>query len=264
LNPHLPPDFIEINSRSKPAWWRRKYLEGSFEAVEGAVYPNFSSTLVEPFDIPKDWMKVIGMDHGLRNPTAVIFGAIDPKDSVLYWYREYYVPNRLVPEHAKYLKPMFDEIPPGTLYRMVADPSISNKTDPLAGKSVQGLYQEYGIYWSKANNNIEAGILKVNSYIERKKLKVFNTLTNTIREHMNYKFPELSMDDDKNLDEKPVKKNEHSCDAGRYQIMVLPDNPDDLNTISFSPPEKYGRMSIKEEYEEFGHDSETPWENWGY
>lgn len=221
LNPYLPDNFIEINSKGKPEWWIRKYLHGSFEAVEGAVYPNFMSTVVDPFDIPKDWMRVIGMDHGLRNPTAVVFGAVDPKSSTLYIYQEYYVPNRLVPEHAKALKPLFNEIPTGLLYKMVADPSTKNKTDPVNGKSVQGLYQEYGIYWSLGNNNIEAGVLKVNSYVERGKLKVFNTCTNTVREHLNYKFPELSMDDDKNLDEKPVKKNEHSCFVAGTMVRTL-------------------------------------------
>lgn len=248
LNKYLPPDFIEINSKGRPKWWIKKYLEGSFEAADGAVYPSFASCIIDPFEIPKHWERVIGMDAGLRNPTAVIFGAIDPIKGILYWYQEYYKANTLVPEHAKQLKLLLDEIPHGRLRYMKADPSIGNKTDPVNGKSIQGLYQEYGIHWSLGNNKIEAGILKVNSYIERGKLKVFNTLPNTIREHMNYKFPELSIDDTKNLDEKPDKKNEHSCDAGRYQIMGLPDDPDMLKLLAYETPNRYTRVIDENEW----------------
>ena len=265
LNKYLPKNFIHINSIGKPQWWIRKYLEGSFESAEGAVYPNFATCIIDPFEIPETWLKVIGMDHGLRNPTAVVFGAIDPKEGVLYWYKEYYKPNTLVPDHAKALKPQINGIPSGTLYKMVADPSIKNKTDPIAGKSVQGLYQEYGIFWSLGNNNIEAGVLKVNSYIERGKLKVFSILTNTIREHLGYKYPEINMDNEKNLDERPEKKNEHSCDAGRYQIMTLPDNPEDLKTLSFDPPLRYNRGNREEYNDEYDYKpNETRWESYGY
>ena len=262
LNKFLPTNFIELNSKGKPDWWKRKYLEGSFEAAEGAVYPNFSQITIDPFPviegktdkygIPLDWERVIGMDHGLRNPTAVVFSAIDPKNGEVITYNEYYKPNTLVPAHATTLKGLLEEIPFGKLRFMKADPSIKNKTDPINGKSVQGLYQEYGIFWSLGNNNIEAGILRVNSYIERRKWKVYNTCTNIVREHLNYKFPEITMDDDKNLDEKPLKKDEHSCDAARYKFMALPDNPDLLKTLAYEPKMDYN--GYKREENEYGWD----------
>lgn len=261
LNKYLPEDFIEVNSRNKPLWWRRKFLEGSMEHSEGAVYPNFSKCVIDPlpvdekttdeYGIPKDWERVIGMDWGARNPTAVPFGAIDPKNGEIIIYNEYYVPNRLLPDHAKHLKPLIDVIPAGRLRFMVADPSIKNKTDVVNGKSVQSLFQEYGMYFQPGNNHIEAGILRVNSYIERGKLKVYYTCVNTVREHLNYKFPELDMDSDKNLDEKPVKKDEHSCDALRYLMMRLPDDPDELKNDAFSPPKRYSTKTNDEfDYED--------------
>jgi hypothetical protein len=135
---------------------------------------------------------------------------------------------------------------------MKADPSIKNKTDPVNGKSVLGLYSEYGLFFSPANNDIMAGILRVNSYIERGKLKIFNTCTNTVREHLRYKFPEITMDDDKNLDENPLKKDEHSCDATRYMMMALPDDPNLLKAVAYEPPRGYNRNRIVEN--EYGWD----------
>jgi PBSX family phage terminase large subunit len=247
LNKFLPEDFIEINSKGKPEWWIKRYLKGSFEHSEGMVYPNFANTIVEPFDIPANWERFVALDHGLRNPTAVPFGAIDPTDGTVYIYDEYYEPNRTVPEHAKHIKPKVEAIPLGRLRFMVIDPSARNKSDPINGKSVQSLYQEYGLFFTEGNNSIEAGLLKVNSYINNGKLKVFNTCVNTIKEGLNYKFPEVTMDNEKNLDEKPVKRGDHMMDALRYALMRLPDDHEMLKTVAKSPPKRY----IEEEDEHF-------------
>lgn len=247
LNKFLPPDFIEINSKGKPEWWVKRYLLGSFEHSEGMVYPNFANTIVEPFEIPQSWERFVALDHGLRNPTAVPFGAIDPTDGVVYIYDEYYEPNRTVPEHAKHLKPKVEQIPYGRLRFMVIDPSARNKSDPINGKSVQSLYAEYGLFFTEGNNSIEAGLLKVNSYINNGKLKVFNTCTNLIKEGLNYKFPEVSMDNNKNLDEKPLKRGDHALDALRYALMRLPDDHELLKNVAKTPPKRY--IEDEEEYE---------------
>lgn len=254
LNRFLPPDFIELNSKGKPEWWIKRYLKGSFEHSEGMVYPNFSSCLTteaEYFaqhdltEIPRHWYKFVNLDHGLRNPTAVYISAINPKTGEVVTYTEYYEPNRLVPEHAKHLKPMIDSIPSGKLQFMVADPSIKNKTDPVNGKSVLGLYAEYDLFFQPGNNSIEAGILRVNSYIERKKWVIFkDRCPNLAQEGVGYKFPELSMDElNENLDERPVKAHDHSLDSMRYGFMRLPEDPDMLLSLAHEPPKVYNKSS---------------------
>lgn len=265
LNKALPKDFIEMNSRGKPDWWIRKYLEGSFESAEGAVYPNFNQCVIDPYPvkdgetdeygIPLKWERVVGMDHGLRNATVFSFGAINPDKGELVIYNEYYKPNTLVPDHVKNVKPLLEEIPLGRLRFLKADPSVRNKTDPINGKSVQGLYQEYGIFLQPGNNNVETGILRVNSYIERGKLKVYYTCANTVREHLGYKFPELDMDQEGNLDERPIKNHDHSCDAVRYMLMGLPDDPDMLKTVAFEPKKTYNWNKRVEN--EYGYDPDS-------
>lgn len=259
LNKYLPKNFIEMNSRGKPKWWIKRFLEGSMLYSEGMVYPNFASTLAtkhEYFEkhnllkIPDSWERFVTLDHGLRNPTAVYINAINPKTGEVVTYREYYEPNRTVPEHAAVLKPMIQEIPIGTLRFMVADPSTKNKTDPINGKSVQALYQEYGLFFQPGNNAIEAGILKVNSYIERGKWVIFSDeCPNLAREGINYKFPEITMDDDKNPDEKPVKKDDHAMDSTRYGFMRLPDDPDMLLNVAYEAPSKYTNSREDEDEE---------------
>jgi PBSX family phage terminase large subunit len=268
LNKFLPKNFIEINSKGKPEWWIKRYLLGSFEHSEGMVYPNITKAIIEAipdFDkVSRSWERCIALDHGLRNPTAVTFIAIDPKEGIAYLYDEYYQPNTLVPQHAESIKPKVETIPAGLIRHMVIDPSAKNKTDPINGKSVQSLYAEYGLYFQPGNNEIEAGILRVNSYIERGKLKIFRTCVNTIKEAINYKFPEITMDDnDKNLDEKPVKKDDHAMDSLRYNIMRLPENPLDLVNEAYGPPKRYDTKSAEEfDYSEF--EKEGDFMSYGY
>lgn len=251
-NPHLPPDFVENISKGKPEWWVKRFVDGSFEHTEGMVYPNVAKSIIKPIDIPDSWERCIALDHGLRNPTACLIGAIDEQKGEVHIFKEYYKPNTLVPDHAENLKRTFEEakVMTGNTRFMVIDPSAKNKTDPINGKSVQALYQEYGFYFMPANNELEAGILKVNSYIERGKLKIHDTCPNLLREIQSYKFPDVSMDTEgKNLKENPVKANDHACDALRYLLMRLPDNPENLKTSSYKPPDRY---IMREDEEEAG------------
>lgn len=241
-NPHLPKDFVDNISKGKPDWWVKRYVDGSFEHAEGMVYPNIANSIIKSQNVSDKWERAVALDHGLRNPTACLVAAIDEQKGEVHIFREYYEPNRLVPEHAKHIKQMLEDqkVTAGNTRFMVIDPSAKNKTDPINGKSVQSLYQEYGLYFQPANNNIEAGILKVNSYIERGKLKIHDNCPNLIRELQNYKFPELTTDGaDKNLKENPIKANDHAADALRYLLMRLPDDPENLKNNSYNTPKRY-------------------------
>lgn len=130
LNIYLPPDFILDLESSKPEWWIKRYLKGSFEHTEGAVYPNFSKAIIEPFEIPKHWFHFrVGLDHGLRNPTAAVFLAVnafkednDFRLPKVVMYDEHYEEGKLVPYHAEILKKKMSKIPIGALTVMRIDP----------------------------------------------------------------------------------------------------------------------------------------------
>lgn len=251
-NPYLPKDFVENISKGKPEWWVKRYIDGSFESAEGAVYPRFSEAIIPAQQVSDKWERIVGLDHGLRNPTAMVVGAIDPQTGTVHIFKEYYKPNTLVPEHAKNIKAILEEckVTAGNTRYMVIDPSAKNATDPINGKSVQSLYQEYGLYFQPANNNIEAGILKVNAYIELGKLKVHDVCPNLIREMLNYRYQDIEDESkDQNLKEKPIKAHDHSADSLRYLLMRLPDDPNNLKNSSHIPPNRY---IIDDEEDEYG------------
>lgn len=268
LNYHLPSDFIPRLSKGKPQWWIDKFLQGSFDVASGLVYPDAEKAIIE--DIPnfaqisKNWEKVVAADFGIRNPTAVLFGAINPESGEVIIYDCYYQPNQLLPEHAKAIKPKVDAIPAGRLRFMVGDPSMRNRSaDVMTGKNVQELYQDYGLYFSEGNNRMEAGILRVNSYIIRGRLKVFRSCVDLAKELIGYKYKEVTMDDadSKNLDERPIKNKDHAVDALRYLCMRLPENPDELVNESYDPQNDYKNDYKAREVEKFFNDEDDEGED---
>lgn len=266
LNKYLPDNYIAMNTAGKPEWYRKKYFEGSFEYNSGMVYPEAPSTFIDPFEvtndtdefgIPKYWERIIAMDYGIRNPTAVPFGAINPKTGDVVIYKDYYERERTLPYHAKELNKLIKPIPAGRIRYMVADPAIKNRmNDVMTGKNIQMHFQEYGLYWQLGNNNLEYGITKVNAYIEAGKLKIYKTCINLIKEMLQYTYPEVDIDNaDENLDEKPEKKNDHLMDAMRYMIARLPDDPEMLKGDAFEPPKSYHDVSV---YDTIDYDDDNP------
>jgi phage terminase large subunit len=209
LNIHLPPDFYMSTARSRPKWWIERYLNGSFSYAEGAVYMDFMEHVVEPFKIPKHWEHIGGSDFGIRDKTVLLMGAIDPDDGTVYIYDEYYKGVLTVPQHAKKMVEMVGEVPFGRLRFLVADPS-GKKRNINDHKSLFDHYGEYGIWFKEGNNRIEAGVAKVQAYFGLGKLKIFKTCVHTIQEGMNYKYKPQELDQQKNIDEKPIDKDNHA------------------------------------------------------
>jgi hypothetical protein len=58
------------------------------------------------------------------------------------------------------------------------------------------------------------------------------------------------MDDEKNLDEKPIKRNDHAVDALRYGCMRLPENPDELVSQSYEMPSSYAKANKRRNFDE--------------
>lgn len=262
LNKYLPKNFIEMNTVGKPEWYRKKYFEGSFEYNSGMVYPTIAETFIDPYPVTKDtdsfgiplkWERVIGADYGLRNPTAVVFGAINPETGEVIIYDEYYVPEKTLPQHAQSLKPRVESIQHGRLRFMVIDPAAKNRmNDVINGKNIQSHFMEYGLYFQLGNNNLEYGLGKVNAYIDSKQLKIYKSCIHLIKELLGYVYPEVDIDNaEENLDEKPIKQNDHAADGLRYMIARLPDDPKDLILSSFAPPTSYSDIRIYETVEEY-------------
>lgn len=232
-NKHLPEGYVEgmLGSYSKERVQRD--IMGSFDSFEGMIYSEFDRHIhvIKPFEIPKDWTRVIGADHGFTNPAAFLWGAVD-HDGSIYIYREYYERERLIKDIAQDLtrlngKEKFDAI--------YIDPS-TKKVSSQTGSSDWDTYLEnIPKSWAliPARNDVEAGLDRVKTYLRvnektgKPKLFIFDSCHNVIEEISEYRYQELSpqMQGKANEKEAPRKYKDHAVDALRYLVMSRPEVP---------------------------------------
>ena len=224
-NTFIGKQYIERVTAGKSEKWIRKYIDCFLDVQEGAVYPEFSKYLVEPFAIPDNWPRIGGFDPGFNDPTAMCIGAIDPKTGDTYIYVDYYVPEQPVSYHAKHITPFVKGYE--FLYHIQADPSVEKRNERDLQSYKDYFYSLTKIYLEPANNDILYGIEKVRDYFYSGKLHVFNSCENMKMESQLYVYP----DDGRLNNDKPVDKYNHLMDALRYMIAKLPQNPNEMTSI---------------------------------
>lgn len=202
-NPAFPQDEFERAKRTLPkAIFERRY-EGKFTRLEGLVYPEFDEDfhLVEPFTVPKEWLKFGGLDFGRANPNAITFITEDPESHCFYVYKEFYRSETL-------LKTLSDVLHSEDMSYVLADTQSAQLIAEL-----QQFYGNRNV--READKAIDVGIERIRSLLMDGRLKFFRGRTEKTIEEMeayHYAVP----DPDKVLSEKPVAKNNHLMDALRY------------------------------------------------
>lgn len=231
-NPYNPPDYIESLLRTFPDELKKRYVEGRWDVLQNQIYTEFDPKVhvITPFQIPKSWEHIVALDHGMVNPAGVVFGAID-YDHNIYIYDEYYSPG-MVSEHSRAIKAKIED---QEISMWLIDPSTSAKTREKEGKqwSVLEEYEDNGLYFTPANNQLLAGINRVKEFLKinplrmnpstRKKgaprLYIFKNCVNLVWEMKQYKWRKLRSLTTRNVPEQPIDYADHLLDALRYLIM---------------------------------------------
>jgi phage terminase large subunit len=240
-NVHLPEGYVQSMMDSWSEDRVRREIYGDFDSFEGQVYSEFRRDVhvIKPFAVPDTWTRVIGADHGFRNPACWLWGAVDYDDNV-YIYREFYQREWLIEEICKGNHKTKE---PGVLRlngkenisHMVIDPSVTAHRGQT-GASDYDTYVEHlpsGFPISLANNDVTSGIdrvktfLKVNERTGKPRLFIFDTCVNLIEEFSKYRYQELPANRIGKVAEKeaPGKVDDHAMDALRYLIMTRPEPP---------------------------------------
>ena len=210
----LPDDYIK-NLETLPKKLFNRYVMNSWEEAEGLVYDEFleSRDVIEPFHIPPTWERGMVLDHGFRNPTAVLWYAID-YDGNIYFYDEHYEAEKPVSYHA-------EEIKKREIFNGIADPSIFAQTQQKNGYvySIADEYREQGVSFRPAYRSLEeASIARVNEFFKAGKIRIFKNCQNTINEVSNWKWKEVRLGITTNKPEEPEDRNNHACDCIKYTI----------------------------------------------
>lgn len=209
---HLPADYIK-NLETLPDKLYRRFVMNSWDIAEGLVYDQFSEANIHaPFYIPEAWEQGFALDHGFKNPTGVLWYAID-FDGTLWIYDEHYQSEKPISYHAAVIKERHG------MSDGIADPSIfaKNQSKNDAIYSIADEYVDHGISLRPAAKEEEkAAIARINDHFKSGKIKVFNRCQHFINEVQNWKYEELRPGKLANHTERPVDHANHLMDCLKY------------------------------------------------
>jgi hypothetical protein len=244
-NPWLPEDYISDLRRDNPKEWVDRYVDGSWEAMEGQIWKEFDfNTHVFPNvlypDIHIPSIKEVenkytwgALDHGQSNPTS--FHSFYINDASDIFVTDEYYNKALVSEHVRNINANF---PIDSFDELVADPSMWKGDREKDGNpwSVADEYSDQGIDFIKANNDVLAGINRVSEYmvvdtshnhpliegmVGSPRLFISARCVNLIKEISDYIWDKTASEN-VNKKEQPRKYNDHACDSLRYGVMTRP------------------------------------------
>ena len=210
--------------------FREQYL-GEWVFYGGRVYGSFNegTHIIDPFDIPRDWPVVRGIDFGHRDPFVCLFCAVGPNNE-LYFFEEYYSrEGKSIREHAMDIKAR-------SMNRRIS----MTVGDPSAAQAIDDICFE-GIPTISGNNDRTAGRMRVLEYLmptedgvppwpikdlpialaqkRWPRLYIFRTLKETLREMRYFRWKEGAA---KEGEREKTEGDDHAMDTMRYMVMTRP------------------------------------------
>ena len=223
-NPYLSQagDY-EAMLLSLPEQQRRQLLDGDWDIKEGAAFTEFDRHVhvIEPFDIPSNWVKFRACDYGYGSYSGVLWFAVAPNEQIVT-YRELYVSKVLATDLADMILDL--EAEDGNIKYGVLDSSLWHKRGDT-GPSLAEQMISQGCRWRPSDRSRGSRVagkneihrrLQIDEFTEEPRLVFFNTCTNVISQ-----LPAIPLDK-KNPEDVDTKSEDHLYDALRYGIMSRP------------------------------------------
>jgi len=223
-NPYIDKDWLDATARKLGKEEADIRLYGKYIQLSGLVYKEFQKdvNIIKPFDIPVDWKRYRGIDHGINHPEACVWIALSPQEEI-YVYEEYYESGKTIKENCEAIKIITGA---DKIEWTAIDPSTEAR-DPQTGLTNRKEYLNNGIVTRAGRTERHAGInyikqlLNVNPVSGRPTLFIFNTCYNLIKEFQRYRWKSFKGADGGSSDD-TVKVMDDALDALRYIIMSKP------------------------------------------
>jgi hypothetical protein len=247
---NLGADFIQTLESTYRGQMRDRFLLGKWASYEGLIYPQFQEEinvvsrrdmneylerLSSQFRWKGKWIE--GYDFGIASPSCYLLGFVDLGGIVHivdgFYKREYSIKDQA--KHIKSLRAHYGVSPSDLIY---GDPSIFRRTsvrDGTVGPSTAGLFYDEGqIAFTRGNNDILNGILKVGAYFDVHNSVVHPYTGDTttpmlfVSDHLAFISDEATsyswMKDPNGIPlDKPVDRDDHAMDTIKYMLSDRPD-----------------------------------------
>lgn len=220
---HYSPEERAKIVASYPAHEREARTKGIPSMGSGVIFPVIEEEIVvPPFEIPRHWAQIGGLDFGWDHPTAAVSLAWDRDSDTVYLTRCYRKREATPVVHAAAVKPWGVWLP-------WAWPHDGNN-DTAAGENLATQYRKQGLNllpnratYEDGSNSVEAGLMEMLDRMNTGRWKVFANCTEWLEERRMYH----------RKDGKVVKERDDAISASRYALMMLrqamtePENYDD-------------------------------------
>jgi len=196
---------------SYPEHEREARVRGLPTLGSGRVFPVKDEAItIDPFQIPKHWAQIGGLDFGYDHPFAAVRAAWD-RDSDIWYITACYRESKSTPViHAAAVKPWGDWLP-------WSWPHDGLQHDKGSGDQLALLYREQGLNtlperatFEDGGNGVEAGVIEMLDRMQTGRFKVFSHLTQWFEEFRLYH----------RKDGKIVKERDDLLSASRYGLMM--------------------------------------------
>ena len=229
-NPYLMRDGeYEAMLFSLPEVERKRLLSGDWDVAEGAAFVEFSRDLhvVDPVEIPYNWVRIRACDYGYSAPSCVLWGAID-WDNNIWIYRELYQKGLTGEDLADYILHLEANDPP--IHMGILDKSCWNRTGH--GISVAESMLRRGVRWIPSNSDRINGKIEVHRRLMldnygMPRVRFFSTCTNILRT-----LPTIPLSKT-NSEDVDTRSEDHAYDALRYMFMSRQSMRGTLTNLGF-------------------------------
>lgn len=248
-NPYVADDYIARMEKNLSGMYYERYFKGKWIGAEGMIYDEWDPEIhmVDPEEMPPGWeiqrekewddedatpgvwieppesYRVYrAIDFGYNNPFVCQWWARSPDDD-LYLFRELYQTEMLVEDAADRIESLTNE--DWILEQTFADHDAEGHE----------VLKRNGVYASNAKKDVSPGIQAVKSRLQpddrgRPQLYVMNgARVHAPDQRLKLddkplctkdEIPSYSWKDD-DKEDKPVKENDHGCDALRYLVYSI-------------------------------------------
>ena len=221
-NPHNHEQYSEMLENLTGVQYLR-LVKGQWVSAEGVIFSEYDPTknLTDSYDLPKEGRRIVGIDFGVENPTAVQWWWIHPSTNDAYMYREFYKTHADLEGEVCDLLLKYDEEEDIEVY--IADHNAAERKT-LAKRGIATL---------KAKKDILYGIGIVNRKFKEGKIKIMADALVEEDQKINIGKPRCWVQElgsyvwskpsatGRDRKDVPVDENNHGCDVSRYVHAYL-------------------------------------------
>ena len=213
-NPSLTEEFKTSLKLEYRGLWYQRYIEGLWVLAEGTIYDFFDPKL-HCIDYPTNNANyyIVGIDYGTTNPCAYTLIGYNINAYPNIWVEDehYYNPSEHMRQKTdtEHVEDLIKFIDGKNVYGIYLDPSAASFRAEMHKQGVRNIFD--------ANNDVLDGIRFTANLISNGTLKVCQKCRNLIKEIGVYVWDAQAAN--RGL-EKPLKTNDHLCDALRYAIFT--------------------------------------------